>query len=196
MSFPYRIERTRNRHSRAVLQDDVIVIRLARSLSFLEERRHIESLLRRMTAIALRDRSRPSIDPFRPLLSGESSLTLTLPLGHHCTFRLQPGGRTRARWKNESWHVTVGPGTRRRTLNRFLWRLLSTSSTPLASKIVTDINATTLRVPISRIRLRAMTSQWGSCSSRGNLNFHAGIIHLAPGKPTGLTDSPSRGSRA
>lgn len=71
MLTPVRIERTRNRHSRAVLQQNTIVIRLARRLSEREEQRHIESLVRRMTKMLERDRSRMKIDPFFPLFDGQ-----------------------------------------------------------------------------------------------------------------------------
>ncbi len=72
MPHAVRIERTRNRHSRAVLQNDTIVIRLARCLSVHEEQRHIESLVRRMVKMLEQDRGRMRIDPFFPLFDGQA----------------------------------------------------------------------------------------------------------------------------
>ena len=102
----YRIERTRNRHSRAVLEQNTVVIRLARRLTPYEERHHIENLLRRMQKMVLSERSRIAVDPYQPLLPGQKQETEAL---------------------------------------------------------VHRINDRTLRVPIGRVRLRAMTTQWGSC---------------------------------
>ncbi len=98
MTASVRIEHTRNRHSRAVLQQDTIVIRLARNLSYPEERRHIESLVRRMVTMLKKDRSRRTVDPFFPLFDGQAqeierlvhhinARTLNVPIGH---IRLKP----------------------------------------------------------------------------------------------------------
>lgn len=70
----HRIERTRNKHSRAVYKNDTIVIRLARNLTAVEEREHIRSLLRRMTQQVLREREKTTIDPFRRYLEREQDL--------------------------------------------------------------------------------------------------------------------------
>lgn len=116
-----RIERTRNRHSRAVLQQDTIVIRLAQRLSASEEQRHIESLVRRMVTMLQKDHHRIKIDPHFPLFDGQKEDI---------------------------------------------------------EQLVHQINATTLNVPIRRVRLRAMTSQWGSCSHSGNITLNTALLKL------------------
>jgi predicted metal-dependent hydrolase len=69
----HRIERTRNKHSRAVYKNDTIIIRLARNLSAIEEQEHIQSLLRRMTQQVLREREKTIVDPFREYLEREEN---------------------------------------------------------------------------------------------------------------------------
>ncbi len=121
MTPAVRIERTRNRHSRAVLQQDTVVIRLAKNLSEREEQRHIESLVRRMVTMLQKDRTRMKIDPFFPLFDGQMQEIESL---------------------------------------------------------VHQINAETLRVPIGRIRLKPMTTQWGSCSSHGHITLNTALLKL------------------
>ena len=116
-----RIERTHNRHSRAVLQQDTIVIRLARRLSASEEQRHIESLVRRMATMLQTDRQRTVVDAYFPLSEAQKQDT---------------------------------------------------------ERLVHRINAATLAVPIRRIRLRPMTSQWGSCSHHGDITLNTALLKL------------------
>lgn len=128
MSASVRIVRTRNRHSRAVIQDAVlgnadptIEIRLAKNLSRTEEQRHIDNLLRRMQAMIIRERRRTHLHPSLPLSDVEADAIRAL---------------------------------------------------------VHRINEATLRVSIKAIRLRAMRTQWGSCSSRGNITLNTALLNV------------------
>lgn len=178
---PHRIERTRNRHSRAVLRDDTIVIRLARGLTTREEQIHIDSLLRRMQRHVLREQKRLLIDPFRPLLIGNSAHTITLANGTQYHFVLIPGRRTRATrtpGEQEGWHLSIGPGTRRRSLHRFLWKLLAHAELQRITHEVHRINTLNFRERITRVRLAYASSQWGSCSSRGAIHLNPVLLFL------------------
>lgn len=90
----HRVEETRNRHSRAVLQEETIIIRLARNLSHEERREHIRSLLRRMMEQVLKEQRKKRIHPFRHLLAGGESLTIRTATGKIYRFLLTPGART------------------------------------------------------------------------------------------------------
>lgn len=176
----HRIERTRNKHSRAVLQSGTIVIRLARNLTRSEEREHIENLLRRMARKVREEQRKIPIDPFAPLFRGESSVTVETALGHRHTFSLVPGNRTRAERTAEGWLVSVGPALRRAALHRFLWRLLSAAELPHIEALVHEINRTTYREHVREVRLSFASSQWGSCSPRGIIMLNASLLFTTP----------------
>jgi hypothetical protein len=175
---PHRIERTANRHSRAVYRDDTIVIRLACGLSALQEQEHIDYLLGRMLRQVVRDRRRTLVDPFRPLLNGAQELTMTLTNGTSYLFRLQPGSKTRATRSTVGWDISVSPATRRRALHRFLWSLLSELAHDTVVSEVERINGQTFCERIGRIRLSYASTQWGSCSREKHIHLNPLLLFL------------------
>src|SRR3989344_4373444 len=94
-TFRHRIERTRNKHSRALYRGNTIIIRLAKNLSRTEEHEHIEDLLRRMREHLKVEQKRRIIDPFHHLLSGGQTLTIRLATGKSYHFALFPAPCTR-----------------------------------------------------------------------------------------------------
>lgn len=168
-SIPHRIERTRNRHSRALLDGSTVVIRLARGLTSHEEQEHIDYLLKRMQKVALKELERTPIDPFKPLFEGQSSVIVTLGNGKQWRFDLVPGSRTTSKRIPEGWTVTVAPGIRRTSLHRYLWNLLAHLEYERMEGLLTEIDMRTLDVGFKSFRLRYTTSQWGSCSARGDI---------------------------
>ena len=174
----HRVIHTKNKHSRAVLKEDTVVIRLARNLSRTEEQEHIRDLLRRMTRIVLEERTKVSINPFRPLLEGAESQTLRLASGKVLIFTLTPGNRTTARRTKKGWNIIVGPHCRRRSLHQFLWKLLSLSECQRVSHLVHTLTAKTLGVSIRGVKLQFASSQWGSCSPKGVIMVNAALLLL------------------
>lgn len=180
MSIPYRVERTHNKASRAVLAGDSIVIRLAGGLPPPEERRHIEILLKKMTKAFVREQSRTVIDPFRPLLVGTPSVHVQLVTGTSVDFSLHKGERTRAERTRNGWLVTTSPTMGGRTLHRFLWKLLSLSADADVTSAIEKINAETLRLPVQSVRLKFMSSRWGSCSHDGCIALATPLLLTTP----------------
>ncbi|MDD5470289.1 MAG: hypothetical protein PHO92_05860, partial [Candidatus Peribacteraceae bacterium] len=117
MPLSYRVERTCNRHSRAVYKDDEIVIRLAQGLTHTEEHNHIVGLVQRMQRMVERDRKRRRIDPFRPLLEETSVLEIETMSGNVHTFALVAGGRTKAIWNGQDCALHIGPKTNQQRLH-------------------------------------------------------------------------------
>lgn len=179
--IPHRVIRTKNKHSRAIYQGDTIIIRLAGDLSQKEEKDHIESLLKRMGKIVAKERRKIVIDPFRPLLEGNQSLTLRLTSGKRYTFTLTPGKGTSARRTKTGWNITVSPQVRRRSLHRLLWKLLAEAELPRLEALTFRMNRTEkLRVSIREVRLQFASTQWGSCSSRGIIMLNAALLFVPP----------------
>ncbi len=174
----HRIERTRNKHSRAVVKGDTIVIRLARNLSANEEREHAEHLLRRMQHVILREKKRALVRPFQSLIDGENQLTLSLPTGRTYRFFLVPKPRTRTVKSADGWAISVAPGMERRSLHHLLWSLLSREELPHMRERVRKLNEISPRVKLRNVRLGYMTSQWGSCSSGGDVTLNAALLFL------------------
>ncbi|MBU0458929.1 M48 family metallopeptidase [Patescibacteria group bacterium] len=176
----HRVERTGNKHSRAVFTDGTIVIRLARNLSRTEAEEHVRDLLRRMTQQLLEEEQKTVIDPFRPLLDGNQSLTITLATGKQYHFTLKSGSRTSARRTSRGWSVTVGPHIRRKGLHSFLWKLLSKSEEKRVRILVHMINDETFSYPLRKITLKFATSQWGSCSTRKVIMLNSALLFTPP----------------
>lgn len=157
------------------------MIRLAKNLSKTEEQEHIRSLLRRMTHLVLKERSKISVDPFRPLLEGSQSLTVTLATGKKYQFALFPGTRTRAARTARGWRIEVSPQVRKRALHRLLWSLIAQTELPRIEALVHQYNRSTYRTHVKEVRMKFASTQWGSCSPRGVIMLNAALL-FAPAK--------------
>jgi predicted metal-dependent hydrolase len=176
----HKVEHTRNKHSRAVCKGETIIIRLAKNLSKTEEQEHIQNLLRRMTQMVLEERQKTSIDPFRHLLNGGQSQTVTLASGKRVTFSLTPGAKTRASRTARGWSITVSPQVRRKALHRLLWNLLSDIEIERLTNMVHQLNDELFGVRIREVKLGFATTQWGSCSTRGVIMLNTALLFTQP----------------
>jgi len=176
----YRIERTRNRASRAVLREGTVLIRLARGLRPDEEKRHIESLLARMAKVYAREIAKTRIDPFGPLFCGTDTVNVDLTTGSIVRFRVQDGRRTKAIRVDGGWSVLRGLSTDDRTFRRYLWKLLSQSAHEETDALVRKINAETFGVPILVVTVKFMRSRWGSCSTHGVIALSTPLLLTSP----------------
>jgi|TARA_B100002003_G_scaffold227812_1_gene235717 predicted metal-dependent hydrolase len=175
--YPHRIEKTKNKHSRAVFREDTIIIRLARNLSYTEKREHIEDLLDRMTKQLLEEeRYRVHIHPFKGLLSGKQKDTIELATGKKYEIALQAGEKLSAIRTRKGWKVSVSPRTRRAQLHRFLWNLIAEAEYDRIVRLVESANKQTLNVRIKTVRFRFASSQWGSCSPKGIIMLNAALL--------------------
>lgn len=180
-SIKYVVERTKNRHSRALLKDGTVVIRLAKRLSTREEQRHIEELLSRMAKMVVRESKRSSIDPFRPILEGADSLSLNLPIFEKTLeFKLVPGKRSNTKILGSNITLSVAQGMDKKKLQNWLWKILATVSQKDVERLVREINSGCFEMPVSEVRIRHMKTQWGSCSSRGVITLNTALLCVEP----------------
>lgn len=179
--YPHRVEKTRNKHSRAVFQEDTIIIRLAKNLSKSEEREHVQDLLDRMTKQLLEEEKlRVHIHPFKGLLSGKQKDTVELASGKKYEITLWAGEKLAAARTRKGWVVSVSPRTRRASLHRFLWNLIAEAEYDRIERLVDTINEQTLKVRIKDVRVRFASSQWGSCSPKGIIMLNAALLFVPP----------------
>ena len=131
-----------------------------------------------MTRIVLEERTKVLIHPFGLLFSGAERCTVTLATGKKLIFTLQPGKCSKARRMKSGWCITVGPHCRRSSLHRFLWKLLSISERERITRLVHSLNAKTIGVSVRGVKVQFASSQWGSCSPKGIIMIHAGLLLL------------------
>src|SRR3989338_689936 len=180
-SLRHRVKRTRKKDSGAVFRDNTIVIRLARGLSKTEEREHVDDLLERMTRQVIEERTKHILDPFRPLLSGGQSVSITLAAGRRYTFALFPGTRNSVRRMRGGFRVTIAPHVRPLRPRSALWNIPALGEQPAGQPDLREINERTYGIRISRVRLAFASSQWGSCSPRGGVMLNAALLFTPPG---------------
>lgn len=132
-----------------------------------------------MAKVHAKLQGQPLIDPFRPLLKGESSLTLTFEDGHSTHFELVPSHRTRAKKMPSGWQIEHSGRIGEASFHQFLWRLLSNSEKERMKKRVHHVNVATLDVPVSKVNMRLTRSRWGSCSHTGSINLSTALLFVS-----------------
>lgn len=176
LEIPHTIERTRNRNSRATIQNGSVLIRLAKNLSASEEQRHINLLLKRMTKAFLREKQRIRLDPFSSLLCGAFETTVHLVTGESVRFEITEGARARTTKTRNGWRVMTAPHAKKSALHAHLWRLLAKSCATSVRSLVRGINAETLNADITSVTLKMMRSRWGSCGRRGQISLSTPLL--------------------
>ncbi len=178
--IPHIVERSRNRTSRATVQDDKVLIRLARGLSERQEREHIEVLLRRMSKAFVRMQSKASIDPFRPMLEGKTELTVEPENGIAQHFVLREGKSYRSKKITDGhWEIFAPAKPDKKVLHRLLWNTLARAEYDNVQDRMLAINARTVRARIPAFRLRIASSKWGSCSRRSGITLNTALLFLS-----------------
>lgn len=177
MNLPAHIERTKNRSSRGVLKDGIILIKLARGISGETERKHIEILTRRLTKAHARETLKRKIDPLRDLLSGRVNEVKVSPCtSEDIVITLVSGKKTKATRTSSGWSVVRNTSMSEKKFHQFLWKLLSISLERETARYVREVNQRTLKVRIQSISLKCMRSRWGRCSHGGHIALSTPLL--------------------
>jgi len=124
--FPINIVQTSNKHSRAVLKNGIIEVRLAKRLLPWQRKQHIEELVARMQRTAGKHVEKTPIDPWTTIINRRSG-SVTLVSGKIYTFELEEVTSKSVSVKQIGNHfaVKVGDEITKIELKKYLWRLLN-----------------------------------------------------------------------
>ena len=176
----HRIIETKNKHSRAVLKDGTIEIRLARRLHPQEKEQHIQELLARMTKAAMRQQARTVINPFSEV-DGPGLYTICTQHDQKITIELTEGSETKLYKKSDqNWNGTIKNGFNKEVLKKLLWRKLGDYMNNFFIQEVQAINRDTFQVPLTKISNRYAKTVWGSCAHHGGIMLNTALLFVPP----------------
>lgn len=75
---------------------------------------------------------------------------------------------------------TAADYSRNQAIKPLLSRLVAKDFFPEVSRRVHELNHLFFKAPIQSIRLKYLSSKWGSCSSRGNINLSTRLLFAPP----------------
>jgi predicted metal-dependent hydrolase len=181
MPLPVTITQTSNKHSRAVLKDGVIEVRLAKRLLPWQRKQHITELVKRMQQTALKQVQKTSIDPWSTIIKQRSG-TVELINGKTYQFELlqKIGKSVSVKQTGDLFTVTIGDEVSNHQLKKYLWRLLNKAEKTYITNLVYHLNNTTINAILGTVKLQHLTSRWGSCSSNANIKLNTALLFTTP----------------
>lgn len=131
-----------------------------------------------MSKHAATELSKNRIDPFASLLKGEPHVTVSLAGSRTYDCTIRSGARTHVKATPSGWEVVIGPSIGRKALHRLLWKTLSEAEREYMESKVRLIDAATLNVKPTSVRLGHASSQWGSCAVSGAIMLNTCLLFL------------------
>jgi len=90
---------------------------------------------------------------------------------------------SRARLKQGTIYVKLAesdPALRPKTISTLLSRVVSQDNLPRIKRRVNELNHQYFQKPLKDVRLKYNTSNWGSCSTKGNINLSSRLLFAPP----------------
>lgn len=177
-TVPVKIQEERRFNNRITVNSNGVLIRLASNQPIDEKKKHIDHFLK--WAKTKLDKNPQLLDylPQRNYVNGE-----VLNVGKYA-FRINifyhDNPKSTAKLFNDQIVMNLAKGLSKEaeyTTNSYLVaRCLSKFFTPIVTERINELNRMYFGKTISSVKLKYNTSNWGSCSSHGNINISVRLM--------------------
>jgi len=177
-TVPIRLVKERRRNSRIYIGKEEVIIRLPNFLPPTEERKHRQQLIE-----WLHKRARKRDGLFARYQKADYQSGDTLRVGQRqynlaITEADKKGssGRVKSGTIELSLSKHLSEGQRSEAIRTLLSRVIAADYLPTITERVHQLNEQYFRQPIRDVRLKYNHSNWGSCSSTGNINLSTRLL--------------------
>ncbi|MBS1593962.1 MAG: M48 family metallopeptidase [Bacteroidetes bacterium] len=175
---PVRIQEEKRFNNRIMVNANGVLIRIAANQSIEEKKKHIDNFLK--WAKTKLDKNPQLLDylPQRKYTNGE-----ILVIGKH-SFRINifyhDNPKSSAKLFNDQIVINLTRGLNKEaedsTNSYLVARCLSRFFTPIVSERLHELNRKYFGKTINSVRMKYNTSNWGSCSTQGNINISVRLM--------------------
>lgn len=175
---PVRIQEERRFNNRIMVNANGVLIRLAANQPIEEKKKHIDNFLK--WAKTKLDKNPQLLDylPQRKYTNGE-----ILQIGKH-SFRINifyhDNPKSSAKLFNDQIVINLSRGLTKEaedsTNSYLVARCLSRFFTPIVSERLHELNRKYFGKTINSVKMKYNTSNWGSCSTQGNINISVRLM--------------------
>jgi len=178
MTVPVKIQEERRFNNRITVNSNGVLIRLASNQSIDEKKKNIHEFL--AWAKGKLDKNPQLLEylPQRKYVNGEM-----LQVGRHA-FRINifyhDTAKSTAKLFNDQIVISLARGLSKEaedsTNSYLVARCLSKFFTPIVSERIAELNRKYFGKTINSVKLKYNTSNWGSCSTQGNINISVRLM--------------------
>lgn len=181
-AVPVKIYRERRRSVRASVGRQHFILRMPQGFTKAQEKRHKDWFKNWITEIF-----QTRIDIKNKFKSKVSKTGDTLQVGErHYELKIEYQDRRThaATLKNDIIHIklsnTASSASYPQTIKRLMSRVVAQDFLPAIEQRVNQLNEQYIKKSIKKVSLKYNQSNWGSCSSKGNINLSTRLLFAPP----------------